>query len=577
MAKTDKKIKGYECKHVFNVPSNFNGTDDLTFVKENIHYEDGTIEPSIRMMKNFERDFYITREGFQKHEDKKESELIGRLQKTTTNQRRMPERIARLLKKPLHNLSLRRLARSQYLYGTDIGVPAIVKHGYQKRFPNCTSESKVAVTDIETDVVHGTGQILSVSLTMKDKCLLVINEFFVKHHPNIVEDVKAGFDKYLGEYKKSRNIDLIIHVMPTPGQCVTKMLEYAHDWQPDWMVCWNINFDLPKMIEAVKLEGYNVADVFCDPRVPAEFRYVEYIEGPAQKVTASGRVHSLNPWERWHTFNAPATFYWICAMSTYAFIRKAEGKEPNGYGLDAILNKILGVRKLNFKEADGYTKLKWHQFMQSNFKVEYLVYNLFDCISVELLDEKIKDLAITLPELCGFSDFCDFKSTPKQLADDLHYYLLEEKGKIIASTSDKMRDDLDDLVITMDGHIITLSAHLVIDNGIKCIKEFPHLSTLIRLHVADLDVKSAYPYGEIIMNISKATTALELTRIRDIPEEVRRIVGLNLTGGATNAVEYCTLLHRVPQLDDLLAEFEKDIALGQVPVTVDQSNRMGPH
>lgn len=233
-------------------------------------------------------------------------------------------------------------------------------------------------------------------------------------------------------------------------------------------------------------------------------------------------------------------------MGVYAFIRKAKGNEKS-YGLDHILNKVLGERKLNFVEADGLVKLAWHEFMQSKYKIEYLIYNLFDCIGVELLDEKTKDLSISLSELCGSSPYRLFSSTPKQLAEDLHFFFLKH-GRVICCISDKMADELDDLVIGTEDWIITLATHLVEVNGLKCIEDVEELQTLIRLYVSDLDIRSAYPWGEIILNASKGTTMLELVRIEGVSEGDRRRVGLNLSGGVTNAINYCETIHAHPGL-----------------------------
>lgn len=75
-----------------------------------------------------------------------------------------------------------------------------------------------------------------------------------------------------------------------------------------------------------------------------------------------------------------------------------------------------------------------------------------------------------------------------------------------------------------------------------------------------LDVKSAYPYGEIIANISRETTILELCRIENVSEKDRRIIGLNLTGGDTNAVEYMTRAHGAPELHQLLEAFQATLS-----------------
>lgn len=480
---TEKAIKGYECRHVVVVPAITNEVDEMAYIKEIIHYEDGTRVPSCRLIENFKRPVYITKEPFRTNKDKKEAEKLSRLEKFMVTERQMPMKVARVLGRNVQNLRMRNLARSPYLYGADISSAALLKDKYLRKYPDLASESLVAVLDIETDVVEGTDEILMCSVTCKKNAIIAVTRKFLGTTPNPEAAIRDGFTKYLGEYEKKRGIKLRVEIVDTPAQVVIACINAAHEWKPDFMAVWNINFDLPRLLDAVEAEGYNVADVFCDPAVPAKYRYAKYRPGSIQKVTASGRSMSLAPHEQWHLFDVPSSFYWIDAMVVYAMIRKANGQEPF-YTLDYILQKELGIRKLRFEEAEGLSKIEWHQFMQKHYKVEYCIYNLFDDISVEELDEKTKDLCLTLPELCGFTRYSDFNSTPKQLADDLHFYY-EKNGMIIGTLSDNMRDDLDELVIGMDGWPITLPAHQVVDNGVACIKEFPNLRTQIRGHVAD--------------------------------------------------------------------------------------------
>lgn len=145
---------------------------------------------------------------------------------------------------------------------------------------------------------------------------------------------------------------------------------------------------------------------------------------------------------------------------------------------------MLGIRKLKFKEADKYIKLQWHEFMQANHKLEYIIYNRFDCISIEELDEKTNDMSLTFPLFSGFSDFTNFKSQPRRTVDNLHYFALG-KGYIIGSTGSETSTEDDSTVVGLDGWITALPAHLVADNGLKCIEEYPDMITNIRGHVGD--------------------------------------------------------------------------------------------
>lgn len=77
-----------------------------------------------------------------------------------------------------------------------------------------------------------------------------------------------------------------------------------------------------------------------------------------------------------------------------------------------------------------------------------------------------------------------------------------------------------------------------------------------------LDVKSAYPYTEIFLNISKATTRRELSKVESLSEEDKRAVALNFTGGRVNSVETCTKVLNLKSLHELEDEFLNDIENG---------------
>lgn len=477
-------IVGYECKHITYVASTDPQSDnyDALIIKENVHDKDGNTYPNLRIKRNYQRDWYITRDFARDHRDKKEAEDIRKLQKFTCTQAEMPLQIAKRLGANRNRLNLRQLAQSPYLYGADISTPTLMKAKYLEKWPDLSSESTLGVIDIETDVLEGTEQILSISYSCKEVVCLFVNRWFIRG-TNIAEaEIRTAFTKYLGHIESKRNIKLEVYILDTPGQCVAKCMERAHQTAPDFLTAWNMSFDIPRMIEALEKENYCVATVFSHPSVPKEFHYAEWDPAPKVKVTASGKVTPVPPGDRWHKFKCASASYWADAMVLRAMIRKAKGIIP--LGLDAVLNEVLGLRKLNFDEANGYEKLDWHKLMQSDYKVMYLIYNTWDTIGVEEIDEETKDFSITLPQLCEFSEYTNFSSTPTQLADDLHFFYLA-RGQVIASKSNQMETELDSLVISMNNHIVTLATHHNSDNGIRPFKDFPELRSLIRRFVAD--------------------------------------------------------------------------------------------
>ena len=74
-----------------------------------------------------------------------------------------------------------------------------------------------------------------------------------------------------------------------------------------------------------------------------------------------------------------------------------------------------------------------------------------------------------------------------------------------------------------------------------------------------LDVSASYPNGGSVFNISRETTHRELCKIEGVSEYKRRMCGINLSGGQTNAVEIACDLFKLPTLDTLLESFKKEL------------------
>jgi hypothetical protein len=551
-------IKGYECKHVVYSASQ-NNYDDLLTIKENIHYNDGSIKSNLRFIKNFERSFYLTYPRYRTHKTKKEFENIEHCQEFKSTERLLPNSVRKAIGYGYAKTYFSQLKNNPYIYGLNIKTPVIVKKMYMDKYPNCISENSLAVLDIETDEISDlksndiNNKIpIYIGLTYKDKVFLGVLESFIKNIDNPIEKLKEKINTLLDSYIKDRNINLIIEVFKTSGQLCKRTIDYAHLWKPDFVAAWNIVFDLTVITNCLKRENYLLEDVFSDPSVPKEFRYFNYKPGRTHQITASGVFKPIRPAERWEKFVFPASFQLVDAMQVYKKIRIASQNEK--YSLNYQLNKHLGLRKLNFDFANHVKDLDWHRFMQKNYPLEYGAYNVFDCIGVELLDEKNKDISLTLSTLLSYSELKTFESQPSMLLDRLHFFALN-KGLVLGTNPIDRKEDLDDYIVGTKGWILTLATHLSCDTGLKLLEEFPQLKTGFRKFVADADLTSAYPSGQVFLNISRETTFREMVKISGLTKNQQKNLGLNLTEARGNALKIAKEVYKLPSLteiDDLI-------------------------
>lgn len=559
---SDLNIKGIECRFAIHIPSNHPNIPDVHLIKEQIHYSDGTIKPNIRFIKNFQRSFWITKKNKQNHEQKKEAESLDNLLEIKCTQSDLRNKIAKALDKSWSKDHIKKLCVSPYIYGAEISSTAVIKKTYMNKYPDLTTGFNVAFFDIETDVVHGTDDIIIATIVFKDKVFTAVLGSFVNGFSLVHEMFKSKINKYIGEYIDKHKMTTELYIANDSVDLVKAVFNKAHEWKPDFLAIWNVDFDIPRVLQILEKNNIDPKDVLCDPSVPKHLRICKYKQGPKKKVTSSGVVKPINPAAQWHTLICTSSFYVIDAMCSYKHIRLSE-QEESSYSLDNILNKKLGIRKLKFEEANMYDKLKWHQFMQTEYKIEYMVYNIFDCISMMELDNVTKDLAYTLPAFSDISDFSNFKSQPKRIIDALHYFFLD-KGYVIGTVGYSPRKEEvtidyngeiipeeEDDTLGLRGWIVTLPAHLSI-LGLNCIEEDPTIKTNIRCFVYDSDSTAAYPTCVSTANVSKATTKREIIDIIGIAPEIFKLQNMNIILGDSNAIEYCTTMYNMPKPNELL-------------------------
>lgn len=557
---TPDKIKSVECKHVTYVENNDPDKpfDDCCIAKLIVHTTDGQSIPTLKYFHNFQRPFGIVKEQFRTYQGRKEWEVLKHIDVFTTNQRQLNKTIVQKLGYG-NPSSLRMLARSPYLYGADITPEVLIKANYMNKWKDSFTPNKVAVLDFETDMLHGNGKDAIIgSLTMKEKVFIGVMDYYLDGIANPKEQILKQLNTHLKEHIEKRKLQFEIQIFSSRAEMVYQILQRAHQWKPDIITYWNMLFDVEVMVQALTEEGYDLAEAFCDPSVPPELRYFDLYVGPKIKKKADGKIENLSSEQRWHTITAPAHFVHIDGMGTYYQIRKAKGKEPS-YSLDYTLKKHFGEGKLYITEGTSKAKegsIDWHMDMQRNYKIEYIVYNVFDDIGVELLNETTKDLETQISVLTGFSKYSNFTSNPKMTSDKLFFHCLNlPEPKMVGCVSDQMEEELDKYLPSREGWIVTLPAYLVVDEGIEMLVELPGLKSSVWLFVSDADIGSTYPNGEIIMNLSKETTKLEFCKIKGVPTHKQQLIGINITGGPANALLLSTSVLKAPTPQMLLEAY----------------------
>lgn len=447
----NKKVAGRECRFVQHLRYLKGYRKDTHLIKEIIHYEDGTTEPNLRIIENYKRPFWVTKPFARKHKDKKEREKEGNLQKFMSEQSFLPNNIATRLGMSGYKKNVYRdVAKSPYLYGADIPSTSLIKKQYMEKYSNFNTGYSVCTLDIEMEIA--TDEITVITIAMKDKIYTaVLNKFLNndKDKKKLNKEQKISvlldsFEKNIpdvhGDKDKTPTVkkdikERVIEIFDDELDLIVNTFKTVHKWKPDFLAIWNMNFDIKHIMK--RLDAYNVryVDVFCDPDLPDNLKHYNYKEGSKIKKMSSGNTISLDFSEMWHTAECSASFYIIDAMCAYRQIRQGRPTVPTGYGLDSILNTELKLNKLHFKDLDcpfEEGSKEWHIWMSDNKPFEYVTYNQWDSLGMIELELKTADLSFSLPSLVGTTDLDKTKSGPRQIVDELHFYLLE-RGYVIGT------------------------------------------------------------------------------------------------------------------------------------------------
>jgi len=521
--------------------------EDIHIVREVLHHPDGKKERNIRIIKDFKRPFWVTKPIYRNYDEKKESEELDKVDKFKSTESDLLKNIVpRLGDRYMGLTDLRRVKDSPYLYGIDVDSRTILKKIYMEKYKDLMSVYEVAAFDIEADIK--TGKILVMSISTKKSVDVFILKEWVAKYANIESRLRKLYDKYIPDVETKKNAKLNIHVINGEVNLIKKAFNLANNLNVDFMAAWNIDYDINKIVERLEKHNVKPEEVFHYHKIPKKYAYFKYKPGRRVKKTEAGREIPLNPEEIWNTVKATSNFYFIDAMSAHRFIRVGGKSVPGGYKLNNILKYEKIHAKLKFNTDGVNDGPEWHNYMVRYKPLEYIIYNVWDTMSMIELDNKTKDLQVSLPLLSGVSHFDIFDSGPKKLVDNLFFFYLQN-GRVLGVRGNNVKNDK---ILGLDSWIVTLPSYRIDDNGLIVLEEDDHLRTTIRKYVFDADAVSSYPSNTMAANVSRDTTHRELIAIMGYDKNFFKTQNINLIFGKTNAMEYCRNMFNMPSVFDIL-------------------------
>lgn len=147
--------------------------------------------------------------------------------------------------------------------------------------------------------------------------------------------------------------------------------------KPDFLMSWNMPFDIPYIIERVITLGYDPLDILCPSSIPREERYCDYWIDVRNKQV---------PGQRGDSFSIAGWTIYLDQLVEFASRRKGQSAFDN-MKLDNIGNIITGVGKLNmYEHANNFA-----DFPRRAYKW-FIFYNIMDTIVQHCIEFKVGDI-----------------------------------------------------------------------------------------------------------------------------------------------------------------------------------------
>ena len=557
------------------------GTEAVV-IHETLYYEDGKTEPNLRVFNNPEISFWVTKPQFRNHTDKKEREELAKLDQYICKTSELEREVFKVLNGyyPKGHVSRDQILSSPFIYGVGIDIQTRIKARYRDDFEKTgltPAPATVGFLDIERSLLESNlNEITIINYTHENKLYTAILENSFYHMDDngnrrkaTVEDVEKlstetlnpiidrmfTENEDLSTMKGKLPIDVTYYVGKTELDLITWIFDRVHENKTAFVGIWNMDFDVPAIIDVIERNDKDPADFFCPPSLQPAFKSARYKKDKKQGAHLT---------DKWHWMFSTGWTQFYDATPLYAKLRVVKGKEAR-YTLDYILqiNNIDG--KLKFHHLKGVENLSgadWHRKMSSRYFLEYVVYGQYDVLGLQFLEWQNRDVQ----SMILLSDVTPVAKFPRQtvkVQDTLHTDWIK-KGWVLGTPSSDMTEDYDE-EISADGGAV-LSALRMDRNGLFAIRECSKLRTQLHCFVNDVDFSGMYPNTAQAANISKETkvsTALNIVsptvqQYFQPVEAVEAFFGY-LACPHANAYTIGKQFFSFPTFDELEETFEREV------------------
>lgn len=288
-----------------------------------------------------------------------------------------------------------------------------------------------------------------------------IQEFIIENVGGVDKAIKYGVDKLGFEfyfYKEEEEIRLI-----------QDLFLKINSLSPDFLIAWNMAFDIPYIIERIKNLGYDPADIMSD--INYKEKYADYY---------LDTIHGVEYEARGDFYKIASDTIYLDQLIHFASRRKNQSQFPN-FKLDTAGSIIAGVNKLDYSHiTTQIAKLPYLDYKT------FVLYNIFDTIVQKCIEAKVNDIDYIFNK-------CLMNNTRYAKGHRQSYYLtnraikeFRKSGYIFGNNVNKyLRGEKTEF----EGAMVNDTTH---NSDYAKVKQYGEVLNLAR-NLVDYDYKSLYP------------------------------------------------------------------------------------
>ena len=284
------------------------------------------------------------------------------------------------------------------IFGADININDFYRMRFAEQYTNDTIPVTVGFIDIETDNAQiggrfpekGNCPINAISYFDRESKELYTLLLDTDNNPKIKEFISSyDEDKFNLAFKdllshafggiqivekyKLTEIKTHVYMYTSEINLIIDFFNFINIKRPDFILAWNMAFDIPFIIDRIKVLGRNPEDIICDKHIPIK-SCSYYIDDKHDEFAERGDAANI-------------TSFSVYLDQLIQFASRRKGTKFRNYKLDGIGEEIAGIKKLDYSDL---TSNIWElPYLDYN---RFVMYNMVDVLVQYCIEFKTDDI-----------------------------------------------------------------------------------------------------------------------------------------------------------------------------------------